>query len=550
MSPKPQAAGFRRLWFRRGTSLAEVREATSKRKAPSSSAAPARKRLRGRLRVLDDDSDSGSDSGGHTASSDTSNLQRRKAAARPDSTPKAQATLASQSSHSALPSDESVVTIVLSDGEAEVEAQPKSVEVTSSVPSTRPAVSSGSASTVESTISRHGPVLRSKAARSEFRSALLMEALEADDDDVLGLVDFAPVGSSAGALDAAQVIGPAGAPSRGATGGQVRPSATTPSCSSTGRRPKPTSRVVATLSSMPGTDRGSQRPLPVPAPTGVPPPIMRVSKLAAKWAQPFVSPGFRRPRASKCWTRILNCRRPPSVPAKTRVPCTVATVEAFMDYTSPSQPWQRLRRHLPPQACLFDTTAFDPNCKFEVAYRALKGSFDEASRPSLQVSVDAAKERWMAYVRERTQRSDRLRQKLVCTLWEWCCSDRFPDVDIELMFEPSMPEVSLEPLAWTSRTMDWLSELPVLEGKEPWLGYSRDMVRDQVVLDPSLDPHEISTSSLQVLPVPSSPNESASDVPLLPTGLVRSSLPAPASDIQLQLLDQTTTADSDGVTEI
>ncbi|GMF42323.1 unnamed protein product [Phytophthora fragariaefolia] len=91
---------------------------------------------------------------------------------------------------------------------------------------------------------------------------------------------------------------------------------------------------------------------------------------------------------------------------------------------------------------------------FEVAYRAVKESFDEASRPSLQVSVDAAKERWMAYVRERTQRSDRLRQKLVCTLWEWCRRDRFPDVDIELMIEPSMPGFSLEPLEWTPRTTD------------------------------------------------------------------------------------------------
>ncbi|GMF42357.1 unnamed protein product [Phytophthora fragariaefolia] len=585
MSPKAQAAETRRT--SPGTSLAEVREATSKRKALSSSAARARKRFRGRLRVHDDDSDSESDSGGPSASSDTRTPERRKTAARPDSTPVASksrslllsrssskgpsppskrslprsrrastacsqatsravsrtssparggvpasssvdpcaeplaprldsrcvldlsraalqssslappvtaassgapdasaaggvslsllatsqqnalATLTSQPSHLALSCDESVATIMLSDGEAEVEDQSKSVEVTSSV----------------------------STARSEFRSALLLEALEADDDDILGLIDFSPVGSSAGAQDDAQVVGPAGALSRGVIGGQVRPSPTTPSRSSTGRRTKPTPRVVATLSSMPGADRGSQRLLPVPASTGGPPPIVRVSKQVAKWAQPFASPGFRRPGASKCWTRILNCRLLPPGSAKTRVLYTVATLEAFMDYTSPSHPWQRLRRHLPPQACLFDTTTFDPHCKvsqrapaplrvrgywrafrgfdseadaavgfalwerdhwiparavelyLEVAYRALKESFDEASRPFLQVSVDAVKERCMAYVRERTQRSDRLRQKLVCTLWEWCRSDRFPDVDIELMFEPSMPGFSLEPHA-------------------------------------------------------------------------------------------------------
>ncbi|GMF49030.1 unnamed protein product [Phytophthora fragariaefolia] len=235
MSPKAQAAETRRT--SPGTSLAKVRETTSKRKAPSSSAAPARKRLRGRLRVLDDDSDSEPDSGGLSDSSDTWTLQRRKTAARPDSTPVASKSrslslsrssskapspppkrspprsrrafaacsratsrasscprfvggcasvgephstgdysivrssgcvryggrvtilpddiaaecsshTASQSSRSALSSDESVATIVLSDGEAEVEDQPKSAEVTSSVPSTCPAVSSGSASTV------------------------------------------------------------------------------------------------------------------------------------------------------------------------------------------------------------------------------------------------------------------------------------------------------------------------------------------------------------------------------------------------------------------
>ncbi|GMF46666.1 unnamed protein product [Phytophthora fragariaefolia] len=472
-----------------------------------------------------------------------------------------------------------------------------------------------------STISRRGPVLRSKAACSKSRSALLLEALQADDDDVLGLVNFVPVDSSAGPSDAAQVNGPAGGPSRGVTGGQVRPSATTMSRSSTGRKPKPTSRVVATLSSMPGADRGSQRLLPVPAPTGGPPPIVRVSKQVAKWAQLFISPDFRRPGASKCWTRILNWRPPSPVSAKTRVSCTVATLETFMDRSpvAASSPIS------PSPGCLFDATAFDPNCKvsqrapaplrvrgywrvfrglgseadaavgfalwerdhwiparavelyFEVAFRALNESFDEASRPSLQASVDAAKERWMAYVRERTKRSDRFWQKLVCTLWEWCRSDRFPDVDIELMGEPSMPGFSLEPLALTPRTTDWLSELPALEGKERWrsgwvdvpsqhpynttfvscnpsfplfvpVGYSRDTVRDQVVLDPSLD--EIFTSWLHVPPVLSSPNEFASDVPLLPTGPVRSSLPARASDVQLQLLVQAATADSDGVTDI
>ncbi|GMF58983.1 unnamed protein product [Phytophthora fragariaefolia] len=419
-------------------------------------------------------------------------------------------------------------------------------------------------------------------------------------------------------VSAASVTRSAG--SRGMFHKQVKPPATPGRRSSTTRISRPTSQVVATLSSMPGSDRGSRRPLPVLPPVAGASPIVRVSKQVAKWAQPFISPKFSRSGAAKCWIRLLNCRLPSPVPAKTRVPCTVATLEAFVDYTNPSHPWQRLRRGLPPQAGLFDTTAFDQNGKvsqrapvplrrrgywrmfrgfgneidaamgfalwerdhwvptraveacFEVAYRAIEDSFEKASRPALPSSVDAAKDRWMAYVRERAQRSDRLRQKLICTLWEWCLSDRFPDVETELMFEPSMPGFSLEHLTWAPKSADWVSELSQLEEREPWrngwtevpaqhpynttfapcnpscplfvpVGFSLAAVRSQVILDPSLDPHEISTSWLQASSVPSSPDESSSGVPLLPTGPVHS---APTSDDQLHLLVQVATA----VTEI
>ncbi|GMF18434.1 unnamed protein product [Phytophthora fragariaefolia] len=139
MSPKTQAAETRRM--SPGASLAEVREATSKRKAPSSpvrggvtASLPVNSRtlpLASRLdsrRVLDLSgaalqwaslappvtatplgAPDASAAGGVSPSLPTTSLQ------------KAQATLASQSSRSALSSDESVATIVLSDGEVEVE---------------------------------------------------------------------------------------------------------------------------------------------------------------------------------------------------------------------------------------------------------------------------------------------------------------------------------------------------------------------------------------------------------------------------------------------
>ncbi|GMF36927.1 unnamed protein product [Phytophthora fragariaefolia] len=79
------------------------------------------------------------------------------------------------------------------------------------------------------------------------------------------------------------------------------------------------------------------------------------------------------------------------------------------------------------------------------------------------------------------------------------------------------------------------------------VGFSLDAVRSQEVLGPSLDPHDISTSWLQVSSAPSSPDESSSGVPILPTGPVHS---APTSDDQLRLLVKVATAAPDDVTEI
>ncbi|GMF29475.1 unnamed protein product [Phytophthora fragariaefolia] len=502
---------------------------------------------------------------------------------------------------SALSSAESQATLALSDDDVEI------VDVLPAVPpppaGSREDASPGGA-TGDTNGQRRGPVLRSKAASSEFCSALLLEALEADDDDVLGLTELSPTRAQSTSLthvehSAASSTGPPSfrgasnsqvevsaasvkrsASSRGVSRKQVKPPATPGRRLSTTRISRPTSQVVTTLSSMPGSDRGSQRPLPVLPPVAGASPIVRVSKQVVQWAQPFISPKFSRPGAAKCWIRLLNCRLPSPVPAKTRVPCTVATLEAFVDYTNPSHPWQRLRRNLPPQACLFDTTAFDPNCKVSQRapvplrlrgyWRMFRGFGNETT------GVDAAKDLWLAYVRERAQRSDRLRQKLICTLWEWCLSDRFPDVETELMFEPSMPGFSLEHLTWAPKTADWVSELSELEEREPWrngwtevpaqhpynttfapcnpssplfvpVGFSLEAVRSQVILDPSLDPHEISTSWLQASSVPSSPDKSSSGVPLLPTGPVHS---APTSDDQLRLLVQVATAAPGDVTEI
>ncbi|KAE9263141.1 hypothetical protein PF001_g31796, partial [Phytophthora fragariae] len=80
------------------------------------------------------------------------------------------------------------------------------------------------------------------------------------------------------------------------------------------RAPAPTtarsrsSQVVATLSSTPGADPSSMRPLPVPPLVHGDQPLVRYSKQVVKWARPYLSPCFHRPGALKCWIQILNSR--------------------------------------------------------------------------------------------------------------------------------------------------------------------------------------------------------------------------------------------------
>ncbi|KAE9058729.1 hypothetical protein PF007_g31199, partial [Phytophthora fragariae] len=96
------------------------------------------------------------------------------------------------------------------------------------------------------------------------------------------------------------------------------------------RAPAPTtarsrsSQVVATLSSTPGADPSSMRPLPVPPPVHGDQPLVRYSKQVVKWARPYLSPCFHRPGALKCWIQILNSRLPTPQPNKIR---TIAPAE-------------------------------------------------------------------------------------------------------------------------------------------------------------------------------------------------------------------------------
>ncbi|KAG3022050.1 hypothetical protein PC110_g22698 [Phytophthora cactorum] len=128
------------------------------------------------------------------------------------------------------------------------------------------------------------------------------------------------------------------------------------------RSSRGSTRLVATLSSTPGSDKQSLRPLvPLLSPVHGPQPFVWFSKQVVKWAQPFMTPPLCLQGAFKCWTQILNCRLPTPVPPATKIPCCSKFIKTFGNYKDPDHPWQRSCRLLPERAYRFGTEDFDPD---------------------------------------------------------------------------------------------------------------------------------------------------------------------------------------------
>ncbi|GMF33422.1 unnamed protein product [Phytophthora lilii] len=276
------------------------------------------------------------------------------------------------------------------------------------------------------------------------------------------------------------------------------------------------------MSSLPGVDSSSLRPAPLPEPVHGDQPQVRFSKQLIKWARPYMTPKFKLPGASKCWSRILNCRLPIPVPSHTRVPCTAAQIEAFADYKNPQHPWQVVRRQLPPHACLFSTVDFDVSAKVSQRasfdqrlrsyWRSFRGFGDEEDadlgyalwerdqwiparavdlffshafavlanirstrfgpedQARIRRELEAARAKWVVYLADRTKRCDRLRVKLVYKMWRWAVDEdpALADIPPEVLFEPSIPGYSFEYLTWIPKSSAWSSEVSALDELQPW----------------------------------------------------------------------------------
>ncbi|GMF30870.1 unnamed protein product [Phytophthora lilii] len=288
------------------------------------------------------------------------------------------------------------------------------------------------------------------------------------------------------------------------------------------RRQAKRPQVDASMSSLPGLDSTSLRPVSIPEPVHGDQPHVRFSKQVIKWARPYMTPKFKLPGASKCWSRILNCRLPIPVPSHTPVPCTAAQIEAFADYRNPRHPWQVVRRQLPPHACLFSTVDFDVSAKVSQRasfdqrlrsyWRSFRGFGDEEDadlgfalwerdhwiparavdlffshafavlanirstrfgpedQARIRRELEAARAKWVVYLADRTKRCDRLRVKLVYKMWRWAVDENpaLADIPPEVLFEPSIPGYSFEYLTWIPKSSAWLSEVSALDELQSW----------------------------------------------------------------------------------
>ncbi|POM71222.1 Hypothetical protein PHPALM_12232 [Phytophthora palmivora] len=262
---------------------------------------------------------------------------------------------------------------------------------------------------------------------------------------------------------------------------------------------RPHAVVTATLSTAPGpgsvtfTPIGSSLQLPLG------------SKKLAALAGPFLEPGFTAPGAQEAWCQIQNRSLSEPRPKDGVSPVSAASLSAMMDWENSSHPWQQLRRRLPEQPCLFDSSGFPPGRRSpserlgsdapskcggsSKSERADLGLTLWERRHWIQVSavenylrrlerehgrkdplVVALVAKWKTYNKARNLRADRLRQQMVYRVWEWSIEhDCKPHENpAELLLEPSYLQYSYEVLDWAPTTDNWIQELMILDAQQPW----------------------------------------------------------------------------------
>ncbi|GMF32588.1 unnamed protein product [Phytophthora lilii] len=129
---------------------------------------------------------------------------------------------------------------------------------------------------------------------------------------------------------------------------------------------------------------------------------------------------------------------------------------------------------------------------------------------------------WIEFDRARNLRADRYRQQVPHRYWDWAIRPSSDPAHIppELMLEPTILTFSFEVIPWIPKTADWVSEVSVVDDRQPWRncwidvsgqhpfnttfahcnppvplfvprGFTRQQVIDDIMLNPQLSAQEI-----------------------------------------------------------
>ncbi|POM80563.1 Hypothetical protein PHPALM_1580 [Phytophthora palmivora] len=304
--------------------------------------------------------------------------------------------------------------------------------------------------------------VRGASVVSGLRSMEMVERELAEDDFVLGLSSISSTPPAVAQTPPTTASGTDGRQVSQVHPPSSRPIVTAPSAVSAPAsslfRPrrsqssarKPHAVVTATISTAPGP--GSVTFTPIGGSLQLP---LGSKKLAAL-AGPFLEPGFTAPGAQEAWCQIQNRSLSEPLPKEGVSLVSAASLSALMDWKNSGHPWQQLRRQLPEQPYLLDSSRFPPGTKISIRetglgrtvklWRQFQGiSTDKSEKVELGIALwerrhwiqVSAVENYLCrlerehgrkdplvvalktYNKARNLRADRLRQQMVYRVWEW-----------------------------------------------------------------------------------------------------------------------------------
>ncbi|POM57992.1 Hypothetical protein PHPALM_37421 [Phytophthora palmivora] len=203
------------------------------------------------------------------------------------------------------------------------------------------------------------------------------------------------------------------------------------------------------------------------------------SKKLAALSGPFLEPGFTAPGAQEAWCQIQNRSLSEPLPKDGVSPVSAASLSALIDWKNSGHPWQQLRRRLPEQPCLFDSSGFPPGTKISIRetglgrtvklWRQFQGiSTNKSEKADLGLAL-WERRHWIQvsavenYLRRLEREHGRKDPLVVALVAKWKAYNKARNLRADpLLLYP------FEVLDWAPTTDNWIQELMVLDAQQPW----------------------------------------------------------------------------------